>query len=125
MRILHLQGVFLKLTQPHTTSPNLTQPHSTSHNLTQPHPKVSLVDCWSYQSFVAFNIVRWARKFFYLFYMRQIPSFSNEFNAAVNNCCLQCKFLNFWIFLSFGIFQTVFWPCSRLYFGLKFFYNFL
>ena len=33
--------------------------------------KLSLVDCWSYQSFVAFNIVRWARKFFYLSYMGQ------------------------------------------------------
>ena len=35
------------------------------------------------------------------------------------------KISKFWIFSNFGIFQTVFWPCSRLYFGLKFFYNFL
>ena len=32
---------------------------------------------------------------------------------------------NFGFFRLFRIFQNVFWPCSRLYFGLKNFYNFL
>ena len=31
------------------------------------------------------------------------------------------QIFKFWIFLSFCIFQAVFWPCSRLYFGLKIF----
>ena len=33
--------------------------------------KLSFVELWSYQSFVTFNIVRWAQKNFYLSYMGQ------------------------------------------------------
>ena len=41
--------------------------------------KVSLVDCWSYQSFVAFNIVRWAQIFFIY------PTWVKNFQAKIQS----------------------------------------
>ena len=48
---------------------------------------------------------------------------SNHFLITIVLCNENLKILDF--FFNFGIFQTVFWPGSRLYFGLKIFYDFL